>query len=51
MKVYVVLYDRFLGWNEYCETEIVDVYASKEKAELFAEDCEFYRVEEWDVTE
>lgn len=51
MKVYVVLFDHPLGWNEYGETEIVDIYASKEKAELYVEGCSFYRVEEWEVTE
>ena len=51
MKVYVVLCDMPIGWNEYCETEIVDIYANKEKAELFVKDCSVYRVEEWEVNE
>ena len=51
MKVYVVLYDRQLHWNGYCETEVVDVYANKEKAEKSIEGFKNYHIEEWEVTE
>lgn len=49
MKVYVVLYDRPVGYNGCYETEIVDIF----KHPIHAKECERknenYRIEEWVV--
>ena len=49
MKVYVVLYDRPIGYNGYCEIEIVDIFKYQIDAEEIARTNENYRIEEWEV--
>lgn len=51
MKVYIVLYDRFIDYNNYCETEIVEVFKHQSDAEEYIQDNKNYRVEEWYVNE
>ena len=50
MEVYVVLYDRPIGYNGCCETEIVDIFKYREDAEECARESENYRIEEWYVS-
>jgi len=50
MIVYVVLYDRPIGYNGYCETEVVGVFKNKEDAEEWTCDSDNYRFEEWYVS-
>ena len=50
MLVYVVLYDRPIGYNGHCETEIVDIFKHKEDAEECARENENYRIEDWFVS-
>ena len=50
MKVYVVLYDRPTGYNDYYETEIVRVCKYKQDAKEFASIYHNYRIEEWEVS-
>ena len=50
MEVYVVLYDRPIGYNGCCETEIVDVFKYREDAEELVGDNNHYRIEEWYVS-
>ena len=55
--VYIVLYDRPIGYNDECQTEILAVYASEEDALADVKwrnsqndsDVELYRVEYWYV--
>ena len=47
--VYVVLYDRPIGYNDYCETEIVRVCKNEQDAREFASIYNTYRVEAWYV--
>ena len=55
--VYIVLYDRPIGYNDECQTEIRAVYASEEDALADVKwrnsqndsDVELYRVEYWYV--
>ena len=49
MKVYIVLYDRFINYNDCYETEIVDVFKSQSDAEKYIQNNENYRIEEWYV--
>jgi hypothetical protein len=49
MTVYGVLYDRPIGYNDYCETEIVEVFKYRKDAEEYARDNDNYRIEEWEV--
>lgn len=49
MTVYVVLYDRPIGYNDYYETEIVDVFEYEQDAKEFANTYHNYRIEEWEV--
>ena len=49
MKVYVVLYDRPTGYNNYCETELVEIFKNQIDAEEYARDNDNYRVEEREV--
>ena len=49
MKVYVVLYDRPIGYNNYCETELVEIFKNQIDAEEYARDNDNYRVEEREV--
>lgn len=51
MKVYIVLYDRFIDYNNYCETEIVEVFKHQSDAEEYIQDNKNYRIEEWYVNE
>ena len=51
MKVYIVLYDRFIGYNNCYETEIVEVFKYREDADEYIQDNRNYRVEEWYVNE
>ena len=50
MLVYVVLYDRPIGYNGHCETEIVDIFKYEEDAEECAREWENYRIEEWYIS-
>ena len=50
MKVYVVLYDRPTGYNDYYETEIVRVFNYEQDAIEFANIYHCYRVQAWYVT-
>lgn len=50
MKVYVVLYDRPIGYNDYYETEIVSIFKYEQDAREFANIYHNYRVEEWEVS-
>ena len=50
MKVYVVLWDRPIGYNGCCETEIVDIFKYKIDAEECARESKNYRIEEWYVS-
>ena len=50
MKVYVVLYDRPIGYNDYYETEIVRVCKYEQDAKEFANIYHNYRIEEWEVS-
>ena len=50
MEVYVVLYERPIGYNGYCETEIVDIFKYREDAEECARNRKHYRIEEWYVS-
>lgn len=50
MKVYVVLCDRPIGYNDYCETEIVDIFECESDADRCARDSDNYRIEEWYVS-
>ena len=50
MKVYVVLYDRPTGYNDYYETEIVSVFKYEQDAKQFASIYHNYRIEEWEVS-
>ena len=45
MKVYVVLYDRPIGYNDYYETEIVKVCKYEQDAKEFASIYHNYRIE------
>ena len=49
MKVYVVLYDRPIGYNNYCETELVEIFKNQIDAEEYARDNDNYRIEEREV--
>ena len=49
MTVYAVLYDRPIGYNDYCETEIVEIFKNQIDAEEYARDSDHYRVEEREV--
>ena len=51
MKVYIVLYDRFIDYNNYYETEIVEVFKYQSDAEEYIQDNKNYRIEEWYVNE
>ena len=51
MKVYIVLYDRFIDYNNYCETEIIEVFKYQSNAEEYIQDNKNYRIEEWYVNE
>ena len=51
MKVYIVLYDRFIDYNNYCETEIIEVFKYQSDAEEYIQDNKNYRIEEWYVNE
>ena len=51
MKVYIVLYDRFIGYNNCYETEVVDVFKYQKDAEEYIQDNKNYRIEEWYVNE
>ena len=50
MEVYIVLYDRPIGYNGCCETEIVDIFKYREDAEECARESVNYRIEEWYVS-
>ena len=50
MKVYVVLYDRPIGYNDYYETEIVSIFKYKQDAKKCATAYNTYRIEEWEVS-
>ena len=50
MQVYVVLWDKPIGYNGCCETEIVDIFKYEEDAEECARECENYRIEEWYIS-
>ena len=50
MIVYVVLYDRPIGYNDYCETEVVRVCKHEQDAIEFANIYHCYRVQAWYVT-
>ena len=50
MRVYVVLCDMPIGYNGYCETEIVGVFKYQIDAEECADGDENYRIEEWRVS-
>ena len=49
MTVYIVLYDRPLGYNGCCETELVEVFKNRKDAEEYARNNYNYRVEEREV--
>lgn len=49
MTVYIVLYDRPLGYNGCCETELVEVFKNRKDAEEYARDNDNYRIEEREV--
>ena len=49
MTVYIVLYDRPIGYNGCCETELVEVFKYRKDAEEYARDNDNYRVEEREV--
>lgn len=49
MKVYVVLYDRLIGYNDYYETEIVNIFKYEQDAKEYASAYNTYRIEEWEV--
>ena len=51
MKVYIVLYDRFIDYNNYYETEIVEVFKYQSDAEEYIQDNKNYRIEECYVNE
>ena len=51
MKVYIVLYDRFIDYNNYYETEIVEVFKYQSDAEEYIQDNKNYRIEEWYINE
>ena len=51
MKVYIVLYDRFIDYNNYYETEIIEVFKYQSDAEEYIQDNKNYRIEEWYVNE
>ena len=51
MKVYIVLYDRFIDYNNYYETEIVEVFKYQSDAEEYIQNNKNYRIEEWYVNE
>ena len=46
MNVYVVLYDRPIGYNGCCETEIIGIFKNKTDAEECARDNDNYRIED-----
>lgn len=50
MFVYVVLYDRPIGYNDYCETEIVGVFKYQIDAKRYARNNDNYRIEKWAVS-
>lgn len=49
MTVYMVLSDRPIGYNDDCETEIVEVFKCHKDAEEYARNNDNYRVEECEV--
>ena len=49
MKVYVVLYDRPTGYNDYYETEIVRVCKYEQDGGGCANIYHNYRIEKWEV--
>ena len=49
MWIYIVLCDMPIGYNGYCETEIVGVFKYQIDAEECADGNENYRIEEWYV--
>lgn len=49
MTVYVVLYDKPIGYNDYCETELVEIFKNQIDADNYARNNDNYRVEEWEV--
>lgn len=50
MRVYIVLYDRPIGYNYCYETEIVDVFKYRIDAEECARENGNCRIEEWYVS-
>lgn len=49
MWIYIVLYDRPIGYNDCYETEIVDIFKNQIEAEECARENENYRIEEWNI--